>query len=137
MPGDRLVVLAQDRPVTVATEARHWTALDSYSLRAEIKARAILARTESLWSQVLHAVPAAARRDRGVYLARHATAAALAREPEQAVEIARTAVEIVAETRSARMHRELRGLERAMRPWHDAPVGRDLAEILAPVNKGS
>lgn len=92
---------------------------------------------ESLWSQVLDAVPATARRDRGVYLARHATAAAVAREPEQAVEIARAAAEIATETRSARMMRELRGLERAMRPWHDAPVGRDLAEILATVNEGS
>lgn len=92
---------------------------------------------EALWSQILDAVPATARRDRGVYLARHATAAAGAREPEQAVEIARAAAEIAAETRSARMLRELRGLERAMRPWHDAPVGRDLTEILAPMNEGS
>ncbi|MFD6890162.1 Twin-arginine translocation pathway signal [Streptomyces sp. NPDC059957] len=92
---------------------------------------------ESLWSQILDAVPATARRDRGVYLARHATAAAVAREPEQALEIARAAVEIATETRSARMLRELDALEREMRPWHDAPVGRDLAEVLAPVNEGS
>ncbi|WP_327307053.1 Twin-arginine translocation pathway signal [Streptomyces sp. NBC_01298] len=90
----------------------------------------------SLWSQVLDAVPATARRDRGVYLARHATAAAVAREPEQALEIARAAVEIATETRSARMLRELHSLEREMRPWHDAPVGRDLVEVLAPVNEG-
>jgi hypothetical protein len=89
-----------------------------------------------LWSQVLEAVPATARRDRGVYLARYATAAAGAREPEQAVEIARVAAEIAVETRSARMARELAALERAMRPWHDAPVGRDLAEALAPVREG-
>ncbi|MFJ3836783.1 Twin-arginine translocation pathway signal [Streptomyces sp. NPDC090054] len=92
---------------------------------------------DSLWSQVLDAVPAGARRDRGVYLARHATAAAGAREPEQAVEIARTAVKIAVETGSARMRRELVTLERAMRPWHDAPVGRDLDEVLAPVTEGS
>ncbi|MFF6940483.1 Twin-arginine translocation pathway signal [Streptomyces lavendulae] len=92
---------------------------------------------ESLWAQVLDAVPATARRDRGVYLARHATAAAGAREPEHAVEIARAAAEIAAETRSARMLRELATLERAMRPWQDAPVGRDLAEILAPVTEGA
>ncbi|MFF4318220.1 Twin-arginine translocation pathway signal [Streptomyces sp. NPDC001568] len=91
---------------------------------------------ESLWSQVLAAVPATARRDRGVYLARHATAAAGAREPEQALEIAREAAEIAAETRSARMVRELATLERVMRPWQDAPVGRDLAELLAPVTEG-
>ncbi|MER5930166.1 Twin-arginine translocation pathway signal [Streptomyces sp. NPDC002054] len=90
-----------------------------------------------LWSQVLAAVPATARRDRGVYLARHATAVASAREPDHAVEIAREAATIAAETRSARMLRELTTLERAMRPWHDAPVGRDLSEILAPVTEGS
>lgn len=91
----------------------------------------------SLWTQVLAGVPETARRDRGVYMARQATAAAAAREPDQAVEIARTVATIAVETRSARMRRELGTLMRAMRPWHDAPVGRDLAEILAPVTEGS
>lgn len=91
----------------------------------------------ALWSQVLDAVPETARRDRGVYLARHATAAAVGGEPDQAVEIARTAVEIAVETRSARMRRELGALERAMRPWQDAPVGRGLAEVLAPLSEGA
>ncbi|MFJ8924755.1 hypothetical protein ACIREK_35375 [Streptomyces sp. NPDC102415] len=91
----------------------------------------------ALWSQVLTLVPETARRDRGVYMARQATAAADAREPDQALEIARTVATIAAETRSARMRRELTTLERAMRPWHDAPVGRDLAEVLASVTDGS
>ena len=91
----------------------------------------------ALWSQVLDVVPETARRDRGVYLARHATAAAGAGEPDQAVEIARTVADIAVETRSARMRRELVTLQRAMRPWQDAPVGRDLAEVLAPVTEGS
>ncbi|NUK24676.1 Twin-arginine translocation pathway signal [Streptomyces lunaelactis] len=90
---------------------------------------------DSLWSQVLTIVPETARRDRGVYLARHATAAAAAREPDHALVLARTAAEIAVKTRSARMARELATLERAMRPWHDAPVGRDLAEVLAPVTE--
>ncbi|WP_405460053.1 Twin-arginine translocation pathway signal [Streptomyces sp. NBC_00101] len=90
-----------------------------------------------LWAQVLTRVPETARRDRGVYMARQATAAAVACEPDQAVEIARTVAAIAVETRSARMGRELATLERMMRPWHDAPVGRDLAEILAPVTEGS
>ncbi|MCB5163877.1 Twin-arginine translocation pathway signal [Streptomyces bambusae] len=93
--------------------------------------------TVVLWEQVLAAVPSTARRDRGVYLARHATAAAAAREPDHAVEIAREAVTIAAETRSARMCRELVALERAMQPWHDAPVGQELAGLLAPVTEGS
>ncbi|WP_251052667.1 MULTISPECIES: Twin-arginine translocation pathway signal [unclassified Streptomyces] len=95
------------------------------------------AEAGSLWTQVLAGVPETARRDRGVYMARQATAAAAAREPDQAVEIARTVAIIAVETRSARMRRELVTLERAMRPWHDAPVGRDLTEILAPVTEGS
>ncbi|MFE0605539.1 Twin-arginine translocation pathway signal [Streptomyces sp. NPDC058892] len=92
---------------------------------------------DRLWSQVLAAVPSAARRDRGVYLARHAIAAAVCRDPDHALEIAREAATIAVETRSVRMLRELGSLERAMRPWHDAPVGRDLAEVLGPVNEGS
>lgn len=91
----------------------------------------------ALWGQVLDVVPETARRDRGVYLARHATAAAGAGEPDQALEIARTVADIAVETRSARMRRELVTLQRAMRPWQDAPVGRDLAEVLAPVTVGS
>lgn len=66
---------------------------------------------------------------------RRPLAAATAWEPDQAVEIARTVAMIAVETRSARMRRELVTLERAMRPWQDAPVGRDLAEILEPVTE--
>ncbi len=87
----------------------------------------------ALWSQVLDTVPVTARRDRGVYMARQAAAAASAREPDLAVEIAREAATIAVETGSARMRRELRTLERTMRPWQDAPSGRELAEVLAPV----
>ncbi|MEV0126636.1 Twin-arginine translocation pathway signal [Streptomyces sp. NPDC050703] len=95
------------------------------------------AEAGNLWTQVLGIVPGTARRDRGVYMARHATAAAVAGEPDQALEIARTVSEIAVETRSARMRRELGTLKRAMRPWHDAPVGRDLTEVLTPVMEGS
>ncbi|WP_251060104.1 hypothetical protein [Streptomyces sp. ISL-100] len=89
----------------------------------------------ALWGQVLQVVPETARRDRGVYLARHATAAATAREPDQAVEIARQVAQIAVETRSARMLSELRALERAMRPWQDASIGQALQELLAPVTE--
>ncbi|ANW20482.1 Twin-arginine translocation pathway signal [Streptomyces clavuligerus] len=91
------------------------------------------AEAMGLWNQVLAVVPQAARRDRGVYLARHATAAAVAGEPDQALEIARQVTVIAAETRSARMIRELSTLERVMRPWHDATIGRELIEVLTPV----
>ncbi|MEU1451358.1 hypothetical protein ABZ455_03750, partial [Streptomyces avermitilis] len=95
------------------------------------------AEAVSLWDQVLDIVPETARRDRGVYLARHATAAAGAGEPDQALDIARAVADIAVETRSARMRRELATLQRVMRPWQDAPVGRDLAEVLAPVEGGA
>ncbi|WP_246204812.1 hypothetical protein [Streptomyces tailanensis] len=91
----------------------------------------------SPWSQVIDVVPQTARRDRGVYLARHATAAAEAGQPDHALEIAREVADIAVETRSARMRRELVTLERAMRPWQDAAVGRGLAEVLASVTEGS
>ncbi|WP_434589002.1 Twin-arginine translocation pathway signal [Streptomyces sp. A5-4] len=91
------------------------------------------AEAGALWDQVLQTVPETARRDRGVYLARHATAAATAREPDQAVEIVRQVAQIAVETRSARMRRELVTLERAMRPWQDAPIGLELGELLAPL----
>ncbi|MFF9865204.1 Twin-arginine translocation pathway signal [Streptomyces sp. NPDC013953] len=95
------------------------------------------AEATALWRQVLDIVPPEARRDRGVYLARYATAAAVAGEPEQAVEIARTAAGIAVETGSARMRRELQALQVAMSPWHDATVGQDLTEILAPATEGN
>lgn len=91
----------------------------------------------ALWGQVLAVVPETARRDRGVYMARQATAAAGAGDPDQALHIAREVAGIATETRSARMRRELGALQRSMRPWQDAPVGRDLAEVLAPVTEGS
>ncbi|MEU3074444.1 Twin-arginine translocation pathway signal [Streptomyces laurentii] len=94
------------------------------------------AEAAALWTQVLAAIPTTARRDRGVYMARQATAAVAAREPEHAVEIARDVAVIVGETGSARMRRELTTLEVAMKPWQDAPVGRELAEILAAVTEG-
>lgn len=90
-----------------------------------------------LWTQVLDTVPTTARRDRGVYMARQATAAAAAGDPDQAVHVARTVTEIAVETRSARMRRELATLQRTMRPWHDAPVGRDLDEVMAPLTEGA
>jgi len=93
------------------------------------------AEAGALWTQVLDVVPETARRDRGVYMARQATAAAIARDPDQALDIVRTVADIVVETGSARMRRELVTLERAMSPWHDAPVGRDLTEVLAPVTE--
>jgi hypothetical protein len=87
----------------------------------------------SLWKELLAAVPATARRDRGVYMARQATAAAMVREPDQAVELAKEVTRIATETGSVRMRIELAALADAMRPWKDATVGRQLTEVLQPV----
>ncbi len=65
----------------------------------------------ALWPQVLDTVPPTARRDRGVYMARHATAG-----------IARAVAEIAVETRSARMRREL-GTPCGPRPADGPPAG--------------
>ncbi|WP_344019946.1 Twin-arginine translocation pathway signal [Streptomyces luteireticuli] len=88
----------------------------------------------ALWSEVLRIVPPTARRDRGVYLARFAHAAALAREPDQATELAEQAVSIALDTGSARMRRELTTLRSAMLPWRDTRFGTTLAELLTPLN---
>ncbi|MEU3905164.1 hypothetical protein [Streptomyces goshikiensis] len=81
--------------------------------------------------------PAVARAVDG-RLAWQATAPAAGREPDGALETARSAVGIAVETGSVRLARELATLERAMRPSRDAGVGRrDLAEILAPMTEGA
>ncbi len=89
-----------------------------------------------LWSQILPQASSAARRDVGVWTARHAVAAAMGGEPEQAVELSRSAVQIMLDTGSARARRELGTVDRAMTPWQAEAVGRDLAEVLAPVVEG-
>ncbi len=91
------------------------------------------AEADGLWAQLLGIVPTTARRDRGVYLARYATAAATAQQPEKAVEDVREAVRIAVDTGSVRIGRELKSLRRAMRPWHDAPIGQELDDVLTPV----
>ncbi|MQY12115.1 hypothetical protein SRB5_22450 [Streptomyces sp. RB5] len=93
------------------------------------------ADANGLWAQVLEAVPRTARRDQGVYLARYATSAAASGHPDQALELVRKAAAIAAETRSARMLRELSAVRRAMEPWLDTSVGRDLDDALAPVSE--
>ncbi|OHV43931.1 hypothetical protein [Pseudofrankia sp. BMG5.36] len=88
---------------------------------------------DRLWRQIIPAAPTSARRDIGVWSARHALAAAQQGEPEQAVELARRATALAVETGSARARRELAAVAAAMAPWHAHPVGQDLAEALAPV----
>jgi transcriptional regulator with XRE-family HTH domain len=86
----------------------------------------------ALWEQVIAPASVVGRRDTGVWMARHAMVCAKAKVPDRAAEIGAQAAQIAVETGSARMRRELGALSAAMRPWQDAPVGRELAEALAP-----
>lgn len=91
----------------------------------------------ALWEQVITPASAVGRRDTGVWMARHATVCARDRAPDRAAEIGSQAAQIAVETGSARLRRELGALSVAMRPWQDAPVGRELAEALAPALEAS
>jgi hypothetical protein len=73
---------------------------------------------------------AGSRRDVGVFRARQAQALAVRGEPEQVVRIAAEVVTLAEETGSARMVRELQGLQARMRPWAQHPVGRELDLML-------
>jgi len=89
-----------------------------------------------VWQQIIPAAPATARRDVGVWIARQATLSASLREPEWTVELARHAVKVALETGSARVRRELAAAKVTMTPWQAEPVGRDFAEVLAPISEG-
>jgi hypothetical protein len=92
----------------------------------------LFGEASALWDDVINPASMVGRRDTGVWLARHATVCARAQSPDRAAEIGAQAAGIAVETGSARMRRELGALSVAMRPWQDAPVGRELAEALAP-----
>nr|WP_308222795.1 helix-turn-helix transcriptional regulator [Frankia sp. AgPm24] len=89
------------------------------------------AGADHLWRQIIPAAPPSARRDVGVWLARHAVAAARQEEPERAVELARHASALAVETGSVRARRELTAVAAAMDPWRAHPVGENLVEVLA------
>jgi tetratricopeptide (TPR) repeat protein len=102
--------------------------------RATCYGRLGLAReAAALWEQVIGPAATVGRRDAGVWVARHATACAAGRDPDQALALGKQAAEIATETGSARVRRELRGLAAQMRPWHDAPVGGEISALLAQV----
>uniref|UniRef100_UPI0021194264 hypothetical protein n=1 Tax=Frankia sp. ACN10a TaxID=2926031 RepID=UPI0021194264 len=88
---------------------------------------------DRLWQQIIPAAPPSARRDVGVWSARHAVAAARQGEPELAVALARQSSALAVETGSARARRELDTVAAAMAPWRAHSIGQDLANALAPV----
>jgi hypothetical protein len=83
-----------------------------------------------LWDSVIPMLPASSRRDIGVYHARHAQALAGCGEPEQAVNVARLAVPVAAQSGSARMRAELHALRQRMKSWRGGQPWRDLEDTL-------
>lgn len=82
-----------------------------------------------LWSGLaLDTTPG--RRDRGVYLARHALALLDAGEPQEAARRAAAGAPLLANTGSARMRREFGRLHDKAVPWTGTNAGRDLTDLL-------
>ncbi|WP_435605046.1 helix-turn-helix domain-containing protein [Streptomyces sp. C10-9-1] len=75
-------------------------------------------------------LPAGYHRDRGVYLAREATALAADGEAEQAAAIGLQALSIGVETGSARINRELAQLDDAMAQWRTVPSVADFKDAM-------
>ncbi|WP_239332105.1 helix-turn-helix domain-containing protein [Frankia sp. CiP3] len=84
----------------------------------------------ALWDQVLTGLPSGSRRDAGVYRARQAVAHAHVEQPDAAAEAVYEAATIAQETSSARLRQELNGVWHHLAPWHDAPVGRQVRQVL-------
>ncbi|MEJ8651015.1 hypothetical protein WKI65_23730 [Streptomyces sp. MS1.AVA.3] len=84
-----------------------------------------------IWEQINATMPATARRDTGVFLARQATSYASTGEPEHAVPLARQSSAIARETGSARHRQELGVLRAAMQPWATTRIGREFDQAIA------
>ncbi len=91
------------------------------------------AEAADLWDQILGSAPADVRRDNAVFRTRQAAALATAGEPERVVSIAADAVDMLDQTGSARLRRELQALPEAASAWAASRPGRDLAEIIASI----
>ncbi len=70
------------------------------------------------------------RRDRGYFLARRASALALAGEPDQAAVVGLESFHLAASTNSRRTKRELARTLSSLRPWTGRPKTRELREAL-------
>ncbi len=79
-----------------------------------------------IWAEVMDCVPSSSRRDIGVFRARQGAALAASGEPEEAARVAAEVSALVAETKSARMGRELAKLRDAMNSWRGGRAGWEL-----------
>jgi hypothetical protein len=90
----------------------------------------LAAQAADMWDAVSRTSPAEDRRDRGVHLARHATALLDAGRPDAAARRTIEGAQYLHETGSARMRRELRRLHDKTASWTHTPAGRDLHDAL-------
>jgi transcriptional regulator with XRE-family HTH domain len=88
-------------------------------------------QADQLWGQVAAELPSGSRRDKGVYLARHAGVLADAGRLEHAAALVRQAAPLAAEIRSARMRQELLATWRLVGSRQSTAAGRDIAGALA------
>ncbi len=91
------------------------------------------AEAVTIYQRALDQWPALYQRERGLHLARLATAHAADRSPDAACATAMKALEISGETESRRITAELRRAVTGLAPWRRTPMVRELAEAVAAV----
>nr|WP_055505004.1 hypothetical protein [Nonomuraea pusilla] len=107
-----------DEPYLQAQRARSYAELGRFSEAVEG------------FRQAIAAVPPSFRRDLGVYLSRESLAHARAGEPEQAADVAMSALYIAEETGSARIMNALLALDEQLEPWRTTPLVAELHSAL-------
>jgi hypothetical protein len=90
----------------------------------------LAATAAEMWDRVSRTAPAQDHRDRGVHLARHASALLDAARPEDAARRAAEGAHYLQQTGSARMRRELRRLHDKAASWTRTTPGRELQDVL-------
>lgn len=97
---------------------------EAYVVAQRARSLSVLGRHReavSSFDQAIRSLPVTYRRDRGVYLARAATAQLHADGPEQAATTAIEALSIAATTGSARIFTELAALDSLLQGWRRVP----------------
>jgi hypothetical protein len=87
-----------------------------------------------MYAQVLSA-KLLSRRDQGYFLARSASALALAGEPDEAAKVGVQSIRLADATDSQRTRRELSRAVRTLKPWGGRPHVRELRTALSARNE--
>jgi transcriptional regulator with XRE-family HTH domain len=91
------------------------------------------AQAAGLWARLRRSWRAEERRDTGIHSSRHIAALLDAGEPAEAARFAADDVELLMQTSSARMRRELAQLHDRAMQWSTSRPGRDLLDTLAAI----